>query len=171
MAIMLTEDEVARLKMVDSAIFTTLVHSLPLELFRKIQMETFSINPSMTPCEVDSNYAPPNLLQVNTATREQFAQAYYSETTFEFRNTQLCITWLETLSVNHRHLLERVRLIHAQKICDHCELWSKAWSMKAATRSIRVETKPGLIEGVYYIYFKESPKHKQIERDLVSLHD
>lgn len=93
------------------------MHDLPAELFNDIKDLVFSLDTDTVHINLD--YKPPALLQVNRATREQFATAYYGKTTFylyDGRQTQVerpeqlknFAKWAKTLSGHRRHLIAQV---------------------------------------------------------------
>lgn len=164
----MVEIETSHLTMDSTSDLMTLVHALPPELFKQIEKETFNFNKTTTTCKVDSSYKPPNFLQVNQATRKAFAEAFYSSTTFEFGDPEQCMKWLETLSVGHHHLLEKVRFVTSADIFEDGELWQRVKELGAALLSKEVETEPGLFDRAHYVGFVDSPKVRQVVDDLVS---
>lgn len=84
---------------------------LPSELFNKIYNAAFAID--ATTCNVTSDYKPPTLLQVDKASREAYAETYYSNIRFDFTSCELCCKWLASLSLNHHKLLTKIRLIRS----------------------------------------------------------
>lgn len=84
------------------------VQALPPELFNRIYTGTFKID--FDTCKVNKSHKPPARLQVSQATRKEFADAYYSETTFTFGNRVTCRKWLKGIPRAHRRLLKRLRI-------------------------------------------------------------
>lgn len=61
--------------------FHDLLYSLPQELFDKVHEHVFAEAPEKL-VVIDKDYKPPSLLQVNRATRAEFAKSYYAYSVF-----------------------------------------------------------------------------------------
>lgn len=84
-----------------------LLQGLPPELFDIIKDFTFTATQKAV--VVDQNYKPPTSLQVSRATREQYAESYYSHaTTFEFTETKPFAKCFSKLSDAHCKLISKV---------------------------------------------------------------
>lgn len=57
------------------------MHNLPPELHNEIYKLTFSAD-FPEPCQIDNNYKPPSVLQVNRKWRRQLAEPFYDNTIF-----------------------------------------------------------------------------------------
>lgn len=99
------------------------VQALPAELFNRIQDLVLAVPPrwdfsgdfsgdfSADFIEVTSpTYSPPKLLQINRSLRQAFADVYYSETTFFFRDNAQLDSWLSLLSKEHRQKVTSISL-------------------------------------------------------------
>lgn len=95
------------------------VQALPAELFNRIQDLVLAVPPrwdfsgdfSADFIEVTSpTYSPPKLLQINRSLRQAFADVYYSESTFFFRNNAQLDSWLSLLSKEHRQKVTSISL-------------------------------------------------------------
>ena len=85
------------------------VQDLPPELFNQIYTETFQTD--LQECSIDDSYKPPQLLQVNQASRSLFAQSYYGRTTFIFDKRAICYRWTKSLPDEHCLLLRTIRTV------------------------------------------------------------
>ncbi|GIZ41632.1 hypothetical protein CKM354_000493100 [Cercospora kikuchii] len=65
----------------EAARFRELVHSLPIDLFDEI-FDFFILVDEEGEVKIDRNYKPPVQLQIDWATREEFAEDYYKNTIF-----------------------------------------------------------------------------------------
>ena len=91
--------------------FNELVQALPPELFRDIHDLTFAAS-SHAKVEIDNSLLPPSILQVDYASRERAAAAYYSAHVFSGTDYRIVDKWLCSLPQAHRRHLREVRIVH-----------------------------------------------------------
>ncbi|KAK1061286.1 hypothetical protein LTR74_011170 [Friedmanniomyces endolithicus] len=93
----------------DADTLATGLLSLPQELRDIIYDLTFTT--SSPPIRyINTTYKPPDLLQVNTTSRQLFAQSYYSTTIlFECADSKLLGTWFRSLTPRHQDLIRALR--------------------------------------------------------------
>jgi len=83
--------------------------TLPQELRDVIYDLTFTTSPPLTRY-INTTYKPPNLLQVTKASRQLFAQSYYSTTIlFECADSKLLSAWFRSLTPAHQDLIRALR--------------------------------------------------------------
>lgn len=91
----------------DSRTLSTLVQpEIPQELFDIIYDFTFTIKEII---EINRDYKPPSMLQVNGESRDDLAFRYYTTTTFHSTNRYLVKKWLLSLTPAHVACLQNVR--------------------------------------------------------------
>ncbi|CAK1358145.1 hypothetical protein CB0940_07212 [Cercospora beticola] len=115
----------------EAARFRELVHSLPVELFDEI-FDFFMLVEEEGEVKIDRDYRPPVQLQVDWATREEFAEDYYKNTVFTgleldkdyqgYKNiiskgldmkeaeTARVAAWLSSLSRKHRSFVRCISI-------------------------------------------------------------
>lgn len=100
-----------------------LLHGLPQELFDKIYDLTFAVDPT-TAMDIGRFYKPPVQLQINHATREDFAKRYYaSEAGFRLKDRPESSTtlfrWLSTLPASHQRRIDRIDVSNLHNFFMH----------------------------------------------------
>lgn len=92
------------------------VQSLPQEIFDKIYLQVFTHSDPGERVLVTSSYKPPTLLAVDRATREAFAENYFSRNIFVLEISrpmyEMSATgkkWLRSLSTKHSAHIREVR--------------------------------------------------------------
>jgi hypothetical protein len=94
--------------MVNTMELSVLLHSLPPELRDEIYDFTFTPDPGVR--HVDRTYLPPAQLQVDQASRQQFASRYYGQdSTFQMTRANGS-KWLACLSQGQRDLVRKIRV-------------------------------------------------------------
>lgn len=91
----------------DTAQFAKHLQGLPQELYDKIYNLTFSAI-RVPRATIDSHYRPPATLQVDQASRELFANVYYSTCNFRFRNMRKFTTWVRAMTKPHLRLINHM---------------------------------------------------------------
>ena len=96
----------------------TLLHNLPQELYDYIFDDVFTATASRV--DIGHAYRPPHFLRVSSATRKQFAQSYYHQTTFVVDNDVILHQWLRGVAAGgHLDLIEDMRFIN-RSLLDPC---------------------------------------------------
>lgn len=97
---------------------TTLLHSLPQELYDQIYQDVFTTTARRI--HIRQSYRPPHLLFVNSGTRKQFAELYYGSTLFVVDNDLDLHKWLHGVAgAGHLQLLHEVRFMN-RSLLDPC---------------------------------------------------
>lgn len=86
-----------------------LLQTLPQELYDRIHDLTFTPTSNAT-VSIANNYTPPSPLQVSAATRQSFAQSYYTSNAFHSKDCEILCSWTLTLPKHHRDLLRNITL-------------------------------------------------------------
>ena len=94
------------------------IQGLPAELYAHIYHRTFTADLGKPIIIRFGSYRPPHLLHVNRASRAQYASSFYGNTIFEISPQKpgimaVSFRWLESMSDEHRGLLQDVRLLAA----------------------------------------------------------
>ncbi|USW57305.1 hypothetical protein Slin15195_G106240 [Septoria linicola] len=92
-----------------------LLDTLPAELYQRIYDMTFTAE-STTVYPAHKDHRFPAMLQVDSISRKQFAQSYYTNTTFEFIEALDLAYWLDSLTCETQLLLRSIYLP-----------WSEEW--------------------------------------------
>ena len=89
--------------------FTELVHGLPAERFNQIKAIVFT--PDKGEILIRSDYQPSKLLQISSATREQYAAFYGPGTISQFEDFRTLRRYLRSLTESHRDMIDRIQLM------------------------------------------------------------
>ena len=92
--------------------FPQRVHNLPPELFDQILEHTFALdNIADEPLRIDAKQQIPNIMKVNSQTRNAMAQQLYQrDEPIYCANHEVAADWLLSLPQKHRDMLREVRI-------------------------------------------------------------
>ena len=100
------------------------------------------ITPSII--RITKDYNPPASLHIDHATRVEFAQSYYGDDIFEVVGAAVCLSWLRSLTREHRDMFKVVRFKKT-----NLEPQGSSWDSEATrTRSLVHDDRRNEIKGM-----------------------
>ena len=85
--------------------------AVPQELYDEVYAQVFDA--PIVVAHIDDAVLPPTLLQVDSASRKQFADSYYANTTFLFTTRTTLVKWLRHKSDDERALIGKIYVVQA----------------------------------------------------------
>lgn len=120
--------------------FLRLMQTLPQELHDMIRDLTFSPPIASKAIVVDASYTFPSILQVDHASRQKNATAYFASNAFAIGTEDMLISWLRAVDPEYRRSITEIRFLpFSLQAAPGAALVAKSFLAAAIVRNARKE--------------------------------